>query len=208
MKKIILIIFLLFTTISFSQEIVNDSINDKSKSKLISVGMKFGVPNVISFNGEIILPVLGNHLAPFIDYGSFDLEFDGTDTSLKYSEYGLNFYFGNNGKGLYASAGIGQLNTDITFNNLTFEENGVSQKGSATTGLDINSLNLKLGVKTGGFIYLRAEVGYGMGTIPNRLNFTATSNGITESFSEEIPSIPGVSPNGLLIGNIGLGISF
>ncbi|MGC6434358.1 MAG: hypothetical protein ACON4M_09210 [Crocinitomicaceae bacterium] len=208
MKKIILLVFLLFTTISFSQEIVNDSISDKSKSKLISVGAKLGVPNVISFNGEIILPILGNHLAPFIDYGALEIELDGTNASLKYSEYGLNFYFGNNGKGFYASAGKGQLNTDITFNNLTFEENGVTQKGSATTGLDINSLNLKLGVKTGGFVFLRIEVGYGMGTIPDRLNFTATSNGITETFSEEIPSIPGLSSDGLLIGNIGLGISF
>jgi hypothetical protein len=47
-----------------------------------------------------------------------------------------------------------------------------------------------------------------MGTIPDRLNFTATSGGITESFSEEIPAIPGLNANGLLIGNIGIGLSF
>ena len=120
----------------------------------------------------------------------------------------MNFYFGNKGKGFYLSAGKGELKSEITFNNLTFEENGISLKGSATTDLDINSLNLKIGVKTGGFIFLRVEAGYGIGTIPERLNFTATSNGITGSFSEEIPSIPGLSAEGLLIGNIGLGISF
>lgn len=208
MRRTILLLFFLFTSITFSQESKNDSINNENKSKLISIGTKLGVPNVFSFNGEIILPFLGNHLAPYIDYGSFNLDFEDTATSLNYSEYGLNLYFGNKGKGFYASAGMGQLNCDVTFNNLTFEENGVNQKGSATTGLDINSLNLKLGVKTGGFIFLRIEVGYGMGTIPDKLNFTATSNGITESFSEEIPSIPGLSSDGLLIGNIGLGISF
>ena len=89
-----------------------------------------------------------------------------------------------------------------------FEENGVSQVGSAITELDLNTLNLKLGFKTGGLIFLRVEVGYGIGTIPGSLDFTATSNGITESFSEEIPSIPGLTSEGLLIGNIGLGISF
>ena len=47
-----------------------------------------------------------------------------------------------------------------------------------------------------------------MGSIPDSLNFTATSKGITETFSEDIPSIPGLSSEGLLIGNIGLGISF
>lgn len=103
---------------------------------------------------------------------------------------------------------MAQLSTEFTFNNLTFEDNGVSQKGFASTGLDLNTLNLKLGFKTGGFIFLRVEAGYGMGTIPDRINFTATSGGITESFSEEIPAIPGLNANGLLIGNIGIGLSF
>jgi hypothetical protein len=136
------------------------------------------------------------------------LNFASPKAPLNYSEYGINFYFGNSGKGLYASAGMAQLSTEFTFNNLTFEENGVSQKGSASAGLDLNTLNLKLGFKTGGFIFLRVEAGYGMGTIPDRLNFTATSGGITESFSEEIPAIPGLNANGLLIGNIGIGLSF
>jgi len=51
-------------------------------------------------------------------------------------------------------------------------------------------------------------VGYGIGSIPDQLSFTATSNGITEQFTEEIPAIPGIGTNGLLIGNIGFGLSF
>jgi hypothetical protein len=189
-----------------AQEIQNDPPADSSK--LISIGAKLGVPNIISFNGEIILPFLDNHFAPYIDYGAFNIDVEDTETALNYSEYGINFYFGNSGKGLYASAGMAKLSTEFTFNNLTFEDNGVSQKGSASTGLDLNTLNLKLGFKTGGFIFLRVEAGYGMGTIPDRINFTATSGGITESFSEEIPAIPGLNANGLLIGNIGIGLSF
>ena len=87
-------------------------------------------------------------------------------------------------------AGNGTLKNEFTFNNLTFEENGVSLRGTAKTNLDINTLNLKLGYKTGGTIYFRIEAGYGIGTIPDALNFTATSGGITETFSEDIPAIP------------------
>lgn len=206
MKKIFLILSLISTVYVSAQEI---SITDSnSKSKTISVGVKVGAPNILSLNGELVLPILNNHIAPFVDYGSFSLDIENTQADLKYLEYGLNIYFGNNGKGLYVGAGSGKLTNEFTFNDLTFEDNGVSLKGSASTSLDINALNLKLGFKSGGLIYFRIEAGYGIGTIPDKLNFTATSGGITDSFSEEIPAIPGVGSNGFAIGNIGLGVSF
>ena len=206
MKKIILILSIISTAYVSAQDIsITDSI---SKSKTISIGVKAGVPNILSLNGEFVLPILNNHLAPFVDYGSFSLDIENTQADLKYLEYGLNIYFGNKGKGLYVGAGSGKLTNEFTFNDLTFEDNGVSLKGSATTSLDINALNLKLGFKSGGLIYFRIEAGYGIGTIPDRLNFTATSGGITETFSEEIPAIPGIGSNGFAIGNIGLGVSF
>ena len=206
MKKIFLILSLISTAYVSAQDI---SITDgASKSKTISIGVKAGAPNILSLNGEFVLPILNNHIAPFIDYGSFSLDIENTQADLKYLEYGLNIYFGNKGKGLYVGAGSGKLTNEFTFNDLTFEDNGVSLKGSATTSLDINALNLKLGFKSGGLIYFRIEAGYGIGTIPDRLNFTATSGGITETFSEEIPAIPGIGSNGFAIGNIGLGVSF
>ena len=206
MKKIFLILSLISTAYVSAQD---SSITDgASKSKTISIGVKVGAPNIISLNGEFVLPILNNHIAPFIDYGSFSLDIENTQADLKYLEYGLNIYFGNKGKGLYVGAGSGKLTNEFTFNDLTFEDNGVSLKGSATTSLDINALNLKLGFKSGGLIYFRIEAGYGIGTIPDRLNFTATSGGITETFSEEIPAILGIGSNGFAIGNIGLGVSF
>ena len=206
MKKIFLILSLISTAYVSAQD---SSITDgASKSKTISIGVKVGAPNILSLNGEFVLPILNNHIAPFIDYGSFSLDIENTQADLKYLEYGLNIYFGNKGKGLYVGAGSGKLANEFTFNDLTFEDNGVSLKGSATTSLDINALNLKLGFKSGGLIYFRIEAGYGIGTIPDRLNFTATSGGITETFSEEIPAIPGIGSNGFAIGNIGLGVSF
>ena len=208
MKNLFFLIFTLTSILSFSQSEEIDTLKIEDKSRLISLGAKIGIPNLASLNGEIVLPILDNHFAPYIDYGAFNLDIEDTESSLNYTEYGINFYFSNNGKGLYASAGISQLDSEFTFNNLTFEENGVSQIGSAKTNLDINTLNLKLGFKTGGSIYFRFEIGYGMGSIPESIDFIATFNEITESFSEDVPAIPGLNSGGLLISNFGFGLSF
>jgi hypothetical protein len=50
-----------------------------------------------------------------------------------------------------------------------------------------------------------------MGSLPQTVNFTATDNSnpsYTEIVTEDIPEIPGISENGLIIGNIGFGVSF
>ena len=208
MKNLFFLLFALASVISFSQTKEIDSLKMEDKTRLISLGAKIGIPNLASLNGEIVLPILDNHFAPFIDYSTFNLEIEDTESDLNYAEYGINFYFSNKGNGLYVGAGMAQLDSEITFNNLTFEENGVSQIGSAKTNLDINTLNIKLGFKTGGSIYFRFEIGYGMGAIPESIDFIATSNGITDSFSEEVPAIPGLSSGGLLISNFGFGLSF
>ena len=129
---------------------------------------------------------------------------------MSYSAKYASSFYGPFRNALDSSPGFGDKKTyQMDFGNRRdFEENGVSLKGSATTNLDINSFNFKLGFKTGGLIYVRLEVGYGIGTIPETLNFTGTSGGITETFSEKLPSIPGISSYGLIIGNIGLGLSF
>ena len=208
MKNLFFLLFALASVISFSQTKEIDSLKMEDKSRLISLGAKIGIPNLASLNGEIVLPILDNHFAPFIDYGAFNLEIEDTESDLNYAEYGINFYFSNKGNGLYVGASMAQLDSEFTFNNLTFEENGVSQIGSAKTNLDINTLNIKLGFKTGGSIYFRFEIGYGMGAIPESIDFIATSNGITDSFSEDVPAIPGLSSGGLLISNFGFGLSF
>ena len=208
MKKLFITIFVLFSIITNAQTEAIDSLKLNENVKLISIGAKIGMPNLISLNGEIILPFLNNHFAPYIDFGAFNLDIDDVESNINYSEYGINFYFSGKGKGFYASAGKAQLDSEFTFNNLTFEENGITQIGSATTNLDINTLNLKLGLKTGGPFYFKFEIGYGIGSIPESIDFTAISDGITESFSEDVPTIPGLSSGGLLISNFGFGLSF
>ncbi len=177
----------------------------ESSSKRISVGAKVGVPNILSLNGEIVLPILDNHFAPFIDYGAFDIEDGDTEVGLNYTEFGLNYYFGSKGKGFYIGAGIAELSTDVTFNDLEFDDGTI---GSGSVGLDIGTTNLKLGLKTGGVLYFRIEAGYGLGSPPKTIEVIGTANGVTETFIEPIPEIPGVNESGLLIGNIGFGFSF
>jgi hypothetical protein len=178
---------------------------ESSSSKRISVGAKVGVPNILSLNGEVVLPILDNHFAPFIDYGAFDIEDGDTEVGLNYTEFGLNYYFGSKGKGFYIGAGIAELSTDVTFNDLVFDDGTI---GSGSVGLDIGTTNLKLGLKTGGVLYFRIEAGYGLGSPPKTIEVIGTANGVTETFIEPIPEIPGVNESGLLIGNIGFGFSF
>ncbi len=68
-----------------------------------------------------------------------------------------------------------------------------------------------MGVKTGGRFYFRFEVGYGLtGDIPENITVTLTEiNGSqTDTEDFEVPTIPGLGTNGLLVGNFGFGISF
>lgn len=208
MKKFIPALILLISFSIYGQEIIeeNDSITVE-KIKRLSLGVKVGVPNIASLNGELILPFAGNRISAYFDYGAFNFPIDETDIETTYTEYGVNLYFNGNGKGFYLSAGNGSLSTNYTFNNLDFED-GSGPTGSGSTELDIDAVNLKLGLKTGGIIYLRLEAGFGFTSIPETLTFTATSNNITQTFTEDLPNIPGVSSDGILVGNLGLGFSF
>ena len=197
-KPLLLLLALVFVQFTTAQM-------ESSSSKRISVGAKVGVPNILSLNGELVLPILDNHFAPFIDYGAFDIEDGDTEVGLKYTEFGLNYYFGSKGKGFYIGAGIAELSTDVTFNDLEFDDGTI---GSGSVGLDISTTNLKLGLKTGGVLYFRIEAGYGLGSPPKTIEVIGTANGVTETFIEDIPEIPGVNESGLLIGNIGFGFSF
>ena len=95
---------------------------------------------------------------------------------------------------------------------MTFYENlDGGGRGKGTTGLDIKTTNLKLGIKTGGRIYFRFEVGYGVTSdIPENITVTLEEIGGsgTETESFEVPTIPGVGTNGVLVGNFGFGFSF
>ena len=220
MKKSLLFLMTLISVQLSAQELVkedNQSLESvdtiATKAKFLSVGVKIGMPNIAGGNVEVILPVLDHHLAPYIDFSGIDINpEEDTEVGIRYSEFGINYYFGNKGKGFYIGAGLGNLATDIAFSNIEVEnENGNSvNDGIGTIKTDVSTTNLKLGIKSGGRVYCRFELGYGFGAIPSSLeiNATSASQGFSETIEEPFPEIPGVSEGGVVIGNIGFGISF
>ena len=237
MKNLILLIICVFVTQIYGQELDKvifeesseqiqelDSLNEvihsfpeAYKLRRVSIGIKLGIPIIAGVSLEGITTLFGNRVAPFFDYSSFPVIQDKTDINLKYSEFGSNFYFGNQGEGVYFGIGLGTLNTNIVFNDQTFEEDGNQGTGVGKASSKISTTNLKLGIKTEGKIYFRLELGYGIGSIPNSLEVTGEftyedSDGLTQRDSgtetEDFPPIPGVSSGGVLVGNFGFGISF
>ena len=217
MKKILFSLIIVFGSFVKAQEVYNtsrnnievqDSIQSDYKIKSISVGLKLGVPNIASLGVQYTLPFLNNHLAPYLEYSSYNYNEDEMEGSLKFSEFGVSYFFNEIGRGLYLGLGISSLKIDATYNEISLE---FGKTGSGTAEIALNTTNLKLGLKTGGRIYLRLEVGYGIGDLPQTISFKATDNSnpqYTETTTEDIPEIPGISENGLIIGNIGLGLSF
>lgn len=180
--------------------------NRRSNLPLFSIGLKIGIPNIVSLNGEISIPVAGIHIAPFIDYGLFKYSQGSESLDHNYLEYGLSVYLNGRGNGIYGSVSKGSLNSNISFNEISLENQLL---GSGSTDLKIDTYNFKLGYKTSRRLFFRFEIGYGKGEIPEKLVFLATaSNGIQIETSQEIPKIPGIGENGILIGNIGIGYSF
>ena len=210
MKKLLLAIFIACTTIGYAQELdqQEETIDSLAPSvKRFSVGLKIGVPNIAGLSLEGVTPLLDNRVAPFVDFSSFDVKDAETEIGLSYSEFGANVYFGNKGKGAYAGIGFGNLSTDLTF----YENLDGGARGKGTTGLDIKSTNLKFGIKTGGRFYFRFEVGYGFTSdVPDAITVTLTEIGGTETDTDsfDVPTIPGLGTNGLLVGNFGFGLSF
>ena len=174
--------------------------------KRISLGLKLGVPNLASGTFEYVLPFLGNHIAPYVNYGTYLLTLDDSDIDLSYTEFGAKYYFNKKGKGFYAGVGVSSFASSLLYKNVELD-GGLT--GTGSVDLNIDTTIIKLGLKTGGTIYFSLELGYGLGTIPDTLTFNATaSNGVSQSVNEKIPTIPGVGTGGIIVGNIGLGISF
>ena len=216
----IIIVLVIFTSNkSFSQnfqKIDTIEIDTISNLKRFSFGIKMGIPNILGLTTEAILPIFKNRVSPYLDYSSFKLNPDRTSIDLNYTDYGVNIYINSKGNGLYASLGSGYLSSLIFFEEIELtDESGNKGIGSAHLRENINTFNIKLGIKSNSKIFFRLEVGYGIGKIPNNLNLTGSfgyekdgtsyiSNG---SSNESFPTIPGIGKKGIIMGNFGFGIS-
>ena len=221
MRLFVIIINLLIFTSNFSfsqnlQKIDTIKIDTISNLKRFSFGIKMGIPNVIWLSTEAILPIFKNKVSPYFDYSSFKLNPDETSIDLNYTDYGINIYINSKGNGLYASLGSGNLSSLILFEEIELtDENGNKGLGNAQIKENINTFNVKLGIKSNSKIFFRLEVGYGIGRIPNNLNLTGNfgyeKDGMfynsKGSSIESFPTVPGIGKKGIIIGNFGFGIS-
>ena len=147
-------------------------------------------------------------MAPYFEYSAYAYDDDKMEGDLKFSEFGVSYCFNEKGKGLYLGVGVSSLKVMANYNDISLD---FGKTGSGSTEIALNATNLKLGFKTGGSIYFRVEVGYGIGDLPQTFNFTATDNSnplYIETVTKDIPEIPGISESGMIIGNIGFGVSF
>tara|TARA_Y100000768_G_scaffold211322_1_gene159204 strand:+ start:1259 stop:1927 length:669 start_codon:yes stop_codon:yes gene_type:complete len=221
MRQFFIIFFLaiIIPTISYTQKIEKlDSIQIDTvlTLKRFSFGIKMGLPNILGLTTEAVLPIFKNRVSPYFDYSSFKLNPDKTSIDLNYTDFGVNIYVNSKGNGLYASLGSGNLSSLILFQEIELtDENGNKGIGNAQLKENINTFNVKLGIKSNSKIFFRLEVGYGIGKIPNNLDLTGifsyekdgilyTSNG---SSIESFPTVPGLGKKGIIIGNFGFGIS-
>ena len=194
--------------IPIEEGVLQESTKFDDEIKRLSIGFKVGIPNIASLGLQYNLPIFNNHLAPFIEYSSYSYDDAEVEGNLNFSEFGASYFFNESGKGLYVGVGLSSLKLDVLYNNISLD---FGKTGSGSTEIALNTTNLKLGLKTGGRIYLRLEMGYGLGDLPTHVTFVASENSnpsYTETTTEDIPDIPGISETGLIIGNIGFGLSF
>ena len=208
-KKLI-ILLMTFPIVGFSQfykEKKSDIVEDNSL-KRFSVGVKFGLPYMAVLGAQYTLPFFNNHFAPYFDYSQYSYEKNNEDAQFRFSEFGISYFFNQIGKGLYAGLSYSNLSYNVKFTNVILE-NG--SKGYGGEKIDMRTTNLRIGLKTGGTFYFRIEMGYGLGDIPKKLSFKAIDNfdpKYSQIVTKEIPKISGTSEREMLIGNIGVGISF
>ena len=199
-----------FPIIGFSQfyKEKKSDIDEDNSPKRFSVGVKFGLPYMAVLSAQYTLPFFNNHFAPYFDYSQYSYEKNNEDAQFRFSEFGISYFFNQIGKGLYAGLSYSNLSYDVKFTNVILE-NG--SKGYGSEKIDMRTTNLRIGLKTGGTFYFRIEMGYGLGDIPKKLSFKAIDNfdpKYSQIVTKEIPKISGTSGREMLIGNIGVGISF
>lgn len=185
-------------SMSFAQ---NDSATKSIKP--LRLGVKIGIPNILTANAEYVTPLLNNRVAITADYMSLTKTIDETEVNYSNFEIGSNIYFNRKGKGFYGGISYFSMDGEDTYNEIEFED-GSFEDG--TGSIKFNTVNIKLGVKLGRVFYFRLEVGYGFGEIPEQILVTSKTS--SKTTYEDIPDIPGISSSGIPVFNFGIGFGF
>src|SRR5690554_7095504 len=215
MRIISIFIFLFTSSLAYSQEFTKEVQTDSlyslsetgqhSSIKPLRIGLRIGVPNLITGNIEYVTPLFDNRVAVTVDYLGISRSF--TDGIFRFDNFeaGANFYFKNNGKGLYGSITYLSFRSGVGFEDYEFSEDF---RSDGRADFDFDSFNIKLGAKLGNTIYFRVELGYGIGNIPDHVTVVGTVDNREVRAREDIPDVFGVSTSGTLVFNIGFGVAF
>jgi hypothetical protein len=168
----------------------------------LRVGLKLGVPNIITPNIEYVTHIWEDRVAFTADFMSLDLTIDDVNVDYTDFEIGANLYLSKDGSGAYVGVSYFNFDGGGTYDNVEFDNGTV---GRGTGEISYNTFNFKVGYKTGRRLYVRAEFGYGFGNIPEQITVSGSDG---SSAIEDIPDIPGISSSGLIIFNIGIGYAF
>ena len=197
-SQLTLTLTLLMLSNGFSQ----DSLTTKS-IKPLRIGVKIGVPNILTATAEYVTPLLNNRVALAVDYMSLSKTIDETEINYNNFEIGTNVFINSEGKGIYGGISYFSFDGDGTYSDVEFDDGSVSNgKGI----IKFNTINLKIGAKLGRVFYVRSEVGYALGKIPEQI--LVKSNSSSQTSYEDIPEIPGISSSGMLLFNFGIGFAF
>ena len=212
---LLLIILPTFGLGNINKELLSIIVHDKKDTlsseydiNRFSAGLKFGFPYMAAVNSQYILPFFDNHFAPYFDYSQYSYEDYDREAEFLFSEWGISYFIKEKGKGLYISLSYSNLSYNANFMNVSLKNGSV---GSGNGKVDLTTTNLRIGMKTGGTFYFRIEMGFGIGNLPKIVNFKATDNSnsnYTELASSGLPKIEGVNENRMLVGNLGIGLSF
>ncbi|MBC35701.1 MAG: hypothetical protein CL663_06660 [Bacteroidetes bacterium] len=173
--------------------------------KPFRLGVKVGVPNVVSINAEVVTPLFGNRMGLMADFSDFSLTIDDVKTDFSYFEIAGNVYFFSKGRGPYVSFSYLNMKTDLTYDDIASDIDPNVSGGTATTQVKLDSFTLKVGAKLGGLFYFRPEIGYLFTTLPDNVEITVDfPNFPSETQTEEIPS----ALTGSFIFNLGFGFAF
>lgn len=198
------IVLILAISIKVSaQEVQNGNLSQSKSIKPLRLGVKVGIPNIITANAEYVTPLLGNRVALAIDYMSMSKTVDETEINYNNFEIGSNIYLNKKGSGLYGGISYFSFDGEGTFTETEFDDGSVAD---AIGIIKFNTVNLKLGAKVGRVFYFRLELGYGFGKIPEQI--FVKSNTSSQTTYEDIPEIPGISNSGLPVFNFGIGFAF
>lgn len=188
------------TTI-FALAILFSAVAAFGQERPFRIGLKFGYPQLAGLNLEYVTPALNERLSADVDLSYFGLTSGDASVSYTFLYFGANYYFFNEGEGLYGGLGYGRqaFGADVTITDNA--NSGLTAQGEASIGL--NSLYLKIGGKHGGLFYFKWNVGYGIALTDGKLEASATFNGVKQVEEVDLP----ISGGGPMV-DLGFGFSF